>query len=102
MEASAPQVLEDGDRGSLHPARTARESAVPSAQTEPALSADRQTHKLRGLLRGASIIVGMHPDQATEPIVAAALALGKPFAVVPCWCVRATTVATEFAGMGTR
>ena len=28
----------------------------------------------------------MHPDQATEPIVDAALALGKPFAIVPC-CV---------------
>ena len=33
-----------------------------------------------------SVVVGMHPDQATEPIVDAALALGKPFAVVPC-CV---------------
>jgi hypothetical protein len=28
----------------------------------------------------------MHPDQATEPIVDAAIELGKPFAVVPC-CV---------------
>jgi hypothetical protein len=28
----------------------------------------------------------MHPDQATEPIVDAALRLNKPFAVVPC-CV---------------
>jgi len=32
------------------------------------------------------LAVGMHPDQATEPIIDAALALGKPFAVVPC-CV---------------
>lgn len=32
------------------------------------------------------VLVGMHPDQATEPIVDAALALGKPFAIVPC-CV---------------
>lgn len=37
-------------------------------------------------LRGASVIVGMHPDQATEHIVSCALALGKPWAVVPC-CV---------------
>ncbi|KAF9979168.1 hypothetical protein BGZ73_005336 [Actinomortierella ambigua] len=38
------------------------------------------------LLEGASIILGMHPDQATEPIVDMALKHGKPFAVVPC-CV---------------
>lgn len=34
----------------------------------------------------ASAIVGMHPDQATDAVVDAALALGCPFAVVPC-CV---------------
>ncbi|CAK4206323.1 unnamed protein product [Aphanomyces euteiches] len=33
-----------------------------------------------------SLVVGMHPDEATEAIVDAALALNKPFAVVPC-CV---------------
>jgi len=38
------------------------------------------------LLLGCSAVVGMHPDQATEPIVDFATALGKPFAVVPC-CV---------------
>ena len=38
------------------------------------------------LWRTSSVIVGMHPDQATEPVVDAALAAGKPFAVVPC-CV---------------
>lgn len=38
------------------------------------------------LLREASIIVGMHPDQATEAIVDLALRSAKPFAVVPC-CV---------------
>ncbi|KAF8939828.1 hypothetical protein BGZ47_008029 [Haplosporangium gracile] len=34
----------------------------------------------------ASILIGMHPDQATEPIVGMALKHNKPFAVVPC-CV---------------
>ena len=34
----------------------------------------------------ASILIGMHPDQATEAIVDAAILLNKPFAVVPC-CV---------------
>jgi hypothetical protein len=42
--------------------------------------------RLVEILNGASVIVGMHPDQATEHIVSCALALGKPWAVVPC-CV---------------
>ena len=37
-------------------------------------------------LENASALIGMHSDQATEAIVDAALALNKPFAVVPC-CV---------------
>ena len=40
----------------------------------------------RALLLGASAVVGMHPDLATEPIVDFARAHRKPFAVVPC-CV---------------
>ena len=38
------------------------------------------------LWRGASCVVGMHADEATECIVAEAVARQKPFAVVPC-CV---------------
>lgn len=38
------------------------------------------------LLARCSLIVGMHPDLATEPIVDLALAFNKPFAVLPC-CV---------------
>lgn len=41
---------------------------------------------VRSLIRNCSIIIGMHPDQATEPIVRAASCLSKPFAIVPC-CV---------------
>ena len=41
------------------------------------------------LLRDATCLVGMHPDEATDAIVEQALALHKPFAVVPC-CVFAT------------
>ena len=44
----------------------------------------------RALWETCSVVVGMHPDQATEPIVRLALAHGKPFAVVPC-CVFANT-----------
>jgi len=42
------------------------------------------------LLRGVSLVVGFHPDEATEPIVDFALAAGLPVAVVPCCvCARA-------------
>jgi hypothetical protein len=37
-------------------------------------------------LKEASVIVGMHSDGATENILDAALALNKPFAIIPC-CV---------------
>jgi hypothetical protein len=33
-----------------------------------------------------ALVVGMHPDEATEPIVDACLRAAKPFAIVPC-CV---------------
>uniref|UniRef100_A0A7S1I7R7 C3H1-type domain-containing protein n=1 Tax=Eutreptiella gymnastica TaxID=73025 RepID=A0A7S1I7R7_9EUGL len=48
---------------------------APPANTEAALA-----------LLGCSVVVGMHPDQATEPITDFAVLYGKPFAVVPC-CV---------------
>jgi hypothetical protein len=38
------------------------------------------------VVRNCSVIVGLHPDAATEPIVQTALRLNKPFAVSPC-CV---------------
>lgn len=38
------------------------------------------------LLESASVLVGVHSDQATESIIDAALRLNMPFAVVPC-CV---------------
>lgn len=44
----------------------------------------------RAFLRKCSLIVGMHPDEATEAIVDTALELRLPFAVVPC-CVMSRT-----------
>lgn len=41
------------------------------------------------LLRNCSMIVGMHPDQATEPIVLLSRHLKVPFALLPC-CVMPT------------
>ncbi|KAI1319310.1 hypothetical protein EDD11_004447 [Mortierella claussenii] len=43
-----------------------------------------ESHK--ELVHDASIMIGLHPDQATEPIVRAALKAKKPFAIIPC-CV---------------
>jgi hypothetical protein len=40
----------------------------------------------QSLLSECSVLVGMHPDEATEAIVDAALKYGKPFAILPC-CV---------------
>jgi len=44
------------------------------------------TDEGRDLLRHCSVLVGLHSDEATEAIVAAAVKHRKPFAVVPC-CV---------------
>lgn len=49
-----------------------------------ALTDDLYPHAQR--IRNCSIIVGLHPDEATEAIVDTALRLCKPFAVSPC-CV---------------
>ena len=59
--------------------------------------------KYHDVLAQCSVVIGMHPDQATEPLVDFAIAHRKPFAVVPC-CVfprlhlhRRTTVALNKA-----
>lgn len=47
---------------------------------------DTEEPSLLALLRDCTVLIGLHPDQATEPIVDFALRHNKPFAVVPC-CV---------------
>lgn len=42
---------------------------------------------IRKTIRNCSLIIGLHPDQATEPIVELALSLRVPFAIIP-WCVK--------------
>ena len=42
--------------------------------------------EIGNLIRNCSFICGLHPDQATEPIVSLALRLDVPFAILPC-CV---------------
>ena len=52
--------------------------------TNVAENTKKQT--IAAAVRAASALVAMHPDQATDSVFETALALGKPFAVVPC-CV---------------
>ncbi len=71
----------------------ARANAAPVVQWREATFAGDETD-----LPPHDLIVGLHPDQATEPIVDAALRTGVPFAIVPC-CVfaseRPRTLRTE-------
>ncbi len=56
-----------------------------SSSSSASLLQDRQP-MLHELVTNSHLLIGMHPDQATEAIVDAALLLNLPFAVVPC-CV---------------
>ncbi|KAG2217425.1 hypothetical protein INT45_013756 [Circinella minor] len=47
---------------------------------------DAFVEKYSDIVAKTGLLVGMHADQATEPIVDMALKLGKAFAVIPC-CV---------------
>ena len=49
-------------------------------------SENDQVRLLMEKMSNCSVVVGMHPDQATEAIVDFALRENKPFAIVPC-CV---------------
>ncbi|KAK9844887.1 hypothetical protein WJX74_008154 [Apatococcus lobatus] len=62
------------------------ESIVTTLPGEPEDDPITDVQQAWEVLRDASCIVGMHPDQAAGAIVEYALRTGKPFAVVPC-CV---------------
>jgi hypothetical protein len=62
-------IDEDRDAAAMEP--IAMDSAETAATCERVLSR-------------CSVVVGLHPDQATDAAVDFALAHGKPFAVVPC------------------
>lgn len=78
-------------------AQTANDAA--SAAAAAAADADHSVTDdgaIASIVAGASVVAGLHPDGATEPLVDWAIASGKPFAVVPC-CVfwRFSDVLTE-------
>jgi len=76
------------------PSSTTTTNATTNATTEllPSnhhlqdLFNDDFVHKHGAMLHDCTVIIGMHPDQATEDIVDVAIQYQKPFAVVPC-CV---------------
>lgn len=50
------------------------------------VSSDDEAAKIATIVKGASLVVGLHPDQATEAAMDLALQLQIPFAILPC-CV---------------
>ncbi|OQR81464.1 hypothetical protein THRCLA_11707 [Thraustotheca clavata] len=63
----------------------AKNNTKPCHQIQACLDDDLLA-EYEAFFNGSSLFVGMHPDEATEPIVDYALRVNKPFAVVPC-CV---------------
>ncbi|GAX83839.1 hypothetical protein CEUSTIGMA_g11263.t1 [Chlamydomonas eustigma] len=61
------------------------ESDNPS-YVEYAAIPNKDALKALNVIQACSIVVGMHPDQASTPLVDLAILLNKPFALVPC-CV---------------
>ncbi|KAL4419682.1 hypothetical protein ABPG75_006780 [Micractinium tetrahymenae] len=82
------------DPAAVAAAQAAAAAACASAEVaDPAAAWQRFTQ--------CSVVCGMHPDGATEFIVDLALALGKPFAVVPC-CVFAPGLPRQSGGTTSR
>jgi hypothetical protein len=64
--------------------RTFGDARDAAAAVPFAMDADATFACLERALAECSVVLGMHPDQATDAIVDFALEFGKPFAVVPC------------------
>ena len=100
-DAHVRRVLVNTDAARRDPDASSEDASSEDASSEDASSEDASVARfehfasefwgdldgeLGAAIRACDVLVGMHPDQATEPIVDAALRLNKPFAVVPC-CV---------------
>ncbi|RLN52571.1 hypothetical protein BBJ29_000258 [Phytophthora kernoviae] len=66
------------------------EALVPQVQTLFNTGPFLEDANNAQLVNQASLLLGMHPDEATDAILDVAIKLGKPFAVVPC-CVFGNT-----------
>jgi len=68
------------------PAAAAAAAATTTTTTTTSIAISQEQQEL---VHNCSMIVGMHPDQATEPIIRLAQRLQVPFALLPC-CVMPT------------
>lgn len=68
------------------PDLTPAQAFVPQVQTYFNTGAFLDDAANTKLINEASLLLGMHPDEATDAIFDVAIKLNKPFAVVPC-CV---------------
>lgn len=74
-------------RDSRLPPKLARELRKRAVRTGVVTTISRIAARIEDVdLAGFDLVAGLHPDQATEPAIRAALAAGLDFAVVPC-CV---------------
>ena len=80
-------------------ADSVRAGATPQTQGAAAMEAKEQVvneqvalprNDLARVLQDCSIVIGLHPDGATDAIVDFALHMGKPFAILPCCVYRKT------------
>lgn len=85
-----PDTPSSHDRPLTGVAHNFRDHEREASDTSTTMMASDR-HALVEILRNCSVVVGLHPDQATEPLVDTALALRKPFAVVPCCVFAAET-----------
>ncbi|RLN51031.1 hypothetical protein BBJ28_00022968 [Nothophytophthora sp. Chile5] len=72
----------DGQQSTSSPAN----ALVPQVQTLFTVDSFLEVEENAQLVEQASLLLGMHPDEATDAIIDVAVKLNKPFAVVPC-CV---------------
>jgi methyltransferase family protein len=74
-------------RPSRLPPKLARELRKRAVRTGEVMTIERRTARIEEVdLSEFDLIAALHPDQATEPAIRAAVAAGVAFAVVPC-CV---------------
>ncbi|GMF30373.1 unnamed protein product [Phytophthora lilii] len=78
------QKKERKQSGEAEPTLT--ESLVPQVTTLFNMDSFLENAENVQLVEQSSLLLGMHPDEATDPIFDVAIKFVKPFAVVPC-CV---------------
>jgi hypothetical protein len=84
--ASAPAAAASAEAGAAAEVGSAWQRREALLEVFPALQPDLCFAAASAILAAASVVVGLHPDQAAAEIVAFGAAYRVPFAVVPC-CV---------------